>query len=85
MPYNKKVHFSTWILVYPNPNSLITDNVGYLWWSENDKLAAYYAMNKEIRTLRDIHPTMTIKQAIKLLYQPNNIVYDKNNFIPANI
>jgi hypothetical protein len=76
----KKVKFATWILVYPNPNSLITDNISYLWWTENDKLAACYAMNKEIRSLQHIHPNMTIKQAMKLLYQPNNIVYDKNNF-----
>ena len=80
----KKVQFSTWILVYPNVNLLGADTIHYLWWNENDKIAACSAMNREIRYLQNIHPNITIKQAMQLLYQPNNKNnskhYDTNNF-----
>ena len=53
-----------------------------LWWSELDKKIAMIFMNNEINTLLRIHPSMNTKQAMKLLYQPNNIrYYDPTNFV----
>jgi hypothetical protein len=53
-----------------------------LWWSEIDKKVAIVFMNNEINTLLQIHPAMNKKQAMKLLYQPNNLrYYDPTNFI----
>ena len=77
---NKKVTFSTWVNVFPNPCFIEIPSKKYLWWSESDKNAAQLSMIFEIRDLQKKHPSITIKQAMKLLYQPNNIVYDKKNF-----
>jgi hypothetical protein len=53
-----------------------------LWWSELDKKIAMIFMNNEINTLLRIHPSMNTKQAMKLLYQPNNLrFYDPTNFV----
>lgn len=52
-----------------------------MWWSETDKLNAYKSMYAEIQILQKRHPFMTPKQAMKLLYQPNNLrYYDPSNF-----
>ena len=53
-----------------------------MWWSENDKLNAHKSMYAELQILQKRHPCMTLKQAMKLLYQPNNLrYYDPSNFI----
>jgi hypothetical protein len=39
---------------------------------------------KEIMELKKKHPFISIQDAQKLLYQPNNISYDKNNFSHYN-
>ena len=51
-----------------------------LWWNYLDYLEAIKSSKVEIQNLLNIHPSMEIKQAKKLLYQPNNICYDLNNF-----
>jgi P pilus assembly chaperone PapD len=51
-----------------------------LWWSNFDNLESIKSSRKEINNLLNIHPSMNIKHAKKLLYQPNNICYDPNNF-----
>ena len=52
-----------------------------LWWSNNDlKLFMLNAIN-EIKILKNKHPFIQKKDILKLLYQPNNISYDENNFI----
>ena len=79
---NKKVRFSIYTYVHPNPTILDVEICKYLWWTEFDKSAAYFAMFAEIQNLQKKHPTMTMKQAMKLLYQPNNLTrYDPNNFV----
>ena len=79
--YKKQVRFNNWNIVYPNPNKIESETTRCLWWSENDKKEAYFAMNKEIRGLQKRHPNINIQQAMKLLYQPNNLkIYDPKNF-----
>ena len=79
---NKKVRFSIYTYVHPNPTILDVEICKYLWWSEIDKTTAHFAMFSEIQNLQKIHPTMTMKQAMKLLYQPNNLTrYDASNFV----
>jgi hypothetical protein len=77
----KKVHFSKYIREISNPTYIEESSFKNLWWSQLDKYTACYMMKLEIHNLQKIHPSMTIKQAMKLLYQPNNICYDPNNFI----
>jgi len=78
----KRVRFSPFIRVLPNPTIIHVENCKYLWWTELDKSAAYSMMYNEIRQLQSIHPNMTMKQAMKLLYQPNNLTrYDPSNFV----
>lgn len=78
----KKVRFSPFIRAFPNPTIIEKERYQHLWWTEFDKSAAYFMMFTEIRNLQKKHPAMTVKQAMKLLYQPDNLTrYDPNNFI----
>jgi hypothetical protein len=78
----KQVRFSPFIRIISNPNILELENYKYLWWTELDKRIAHSMMFREINQLQSIHPSMTLKQAMKLLYQPDNLTrYDPNNFI----
>lgn len=56
------------------------EDIYKLWWSYLDNVESVKDAKKEIGILLGIHPSMNIKQAKKLLYQPNNICYDPNNF-----
>lgn len=79
---NKRVRFHdlTRVIFIPKMSELY-DTID-IWWSESDKVAANAMMYREIQTLQRIHPTMTMKQAMKLLYQPDNLTrYDVNNFV----
>jgi hypothetical protein len=78
----KKVRFSSFIREFRNPTLIERSHFPYLWWSELDKSTARYNMYNEIQNLQKIHPTITVKQAMKLLYQPDNLTrYDPNNFL----
>jgi hypothetical protein len=78
----KKVDFQNIIKVVLIPKYKDICDCRDLWWNEFDRRIATIFMNNEITTLMRIHPGMTSKQAMKLLYQPNNIrYYDPNNFI----
>jgi len=78
----KKVKFSPFITICPNDTFIDKHTISNLWWSELDKAYAYSSMFIEIKNLQNNHPTITIKQAMKLLYQPNNLThYDASNFI----
>jgi len=79
---NKRVRFHNFIDVILIPKmSELYDSID-IWWSERDKASAHLMMYCEIQTLQRIHPTMTMKQAMKLLYQPDNLTrYDANNFV----
>lgn len=56
------------------------EDIYMLWWSYLDNVKSMKDSKKEINNLLSIHPSMNIQQAKKLLYQPNNISYDPNNF-----
>jgi hypothetical protein len=78
----KKVRFSRFIREFSNPTFIEKSHVPYLWWTELDKYTARCNMYNEIQNLQKNHPSMTVKQAMKLLYQPNNLTrYDPNNFL----
>jgi hypothetical protein len=51
-----------------------------LWWSVEEHAESRKNAFEEINNLRSIHKTMTIRDALKLLYQPNNITYNEANF-----
>ncbi len=78
----KKVRFSSFIREFRNPTFIERSHFPYLWWTELDKSTACYAMRSEIQNLQKNHPNITVKQAMKLLYQPNNLTrYDPSNFL----
>ena len=80
--YKKKVRFSCFIREFRNPMFIEKSHFPYLWWSELDKSSACHMMRNEIHNLQKKHPTMTVKQAMKLLYQPDNLTrYDASNFL----
>ena len=83
--YNKKykrVRFHNLIQIVLIPKvSDLYDSID-IWWSNTDKLNAHKSMYDEIQVLQKRHPAMTLTQAMKLLYQPNNLrYYDPSNFV----
>ena len=58
----------------------ICNEMSDLWWHNSDFLKARHSSVSEILQLLENHPSMEIKQAIKLLYQPNAICYNPENF-----
>jgi hypothetical protein len=56
-----------------------TDN--NLWWSSEDMLEFRFECYREIVELLSYRKEMSLNDAMKLLYQPGNIRYDKSNFI----
>ena len=78
----KRVRFSPFVRVFTNNTFIEIQHMPHLWWSELDKTYACSTMNREIQNLQKKHPTMTFKQAMKLLYQPDNLTrYDPSNFV----
>ena len=78
----KRVNFQNIIRVRYIPNYNDICDCSNLWWSNVDKQIAMIFMNNEINNLIRIHPSMTKAQAMKLLYQPNNLrYYDPSNFV----
>lgn len=78
----KQVRFHNLIQIILIPKVSELYDMTDIWWSERDKVNAYKSMYDEIQVLQKIHPSMTLKQAMKLLYQPNNLrYYDPSNFV----
>ena len=78
----KKVRFSSFVREFRNPTFIEKSHLPYLWWTKLDKSTACYTMRTEIQNLQKKHPNITVKQAMKLLYQPNNLTrYDPSNFL----
>lgn len=76
----KKVRFEKYINIKLIPVYYEIENYDTLWWNQIDIINNFTISYNEIIRLLKIHPFMEKKQAIKLLYQPNNISYDPNNF-----
>ena len=77
---NKKVDFKIfndicYINYDPDYNS---------WLDNNDFIHSKISAQTEIRNLLLHSPGMTVRDALKLLYQPENISYDEKNFINYN-
>jgi hypothetical protein len=77
---NKKVKFSKHLESTRLIPKYDIELISYLWWNEFDIYEASKLAFDEINTLLIRNPCMTYKQALKLLYQPNNISYNKCNF-----
>ena len=76
----KNVSFSNFVSVHLIPQKEELKNNYDLWLSENDFITSYQTAIKDLKRLLEIHPCMRVWEAKKLLYQPNNIRYDPNNF-----
>lgn len=77
---NTKVQFSEKIELSPLVLYYDDSEKHYMWWSCVDRYNAAVSSFQEIHTLLNRNPYMTYREAKKLLYQPNNIAYDKCNF-----
>jgi hypothetical protein len=74
----KKVRFSGFTIFLV---SYTKDNTSdKLWWSEEDYSIAKDDARTEIIRLINIHKSILLKDVLKLLYQPNNISYNEENF-----
>jgi hypothetical protein len=52
-----------------------------LWWTDYEMSITRITSREELLKLLNQHAFMTLKQAKRLLYQPNNISYNSQNFI----
>ena len=68
---NKKVEFSIFRDVVIVPKLSETCNTIDIWWSDVDKINASKTMRDEILGLQRIYPDITVKEALKILYQPS--------------
>jgi hypothetical protein len=66
----KRVDFSVFRDVIIVPKISETCDSIDIWWSNTDKVNACKSMILEIKTLQSIYPDITIKEALKILYQP---------------
>jgi len=51
-----------------------------MWWSREENNESFKEAIKEIKELMSHNSSMEKKHAMKLLYQPGNISYNKENF-----
>lgn len=63
-------------LIRPTKDNAESD----LWWTMEDQVEARKSCFREIDRLTLIHGRMSLSDALKLLYQPNNITYREENF-----
>jgi hypothetical protein len=61
-----------------------TNHFPSLWWSAYELNDFKLQATKEIMELKQKHPFISLSDAQKLLYQPNNISYDEKNFSHYN-
>jgi hypothetical protein len=79
----KKIQFSKYIYIHLIPSYRELINYQYLWWSQDELINTRLNASKEIIELKNKLPFITMEDAKKLLYQPNNITYNENNFISS--
>ena len=81
--FNKKkknIKFSSIVKVKLIPFYYEINHFSCLWWTSGELMDFRVQATKEIMDLKQKHPFISLEDAQKLLYQPNNISYDKNNF-----
>jgi hypothetical protein len=76
MTNKKKVLFKNMVRIF----FFQTQNYKELWWSEKEMINTRIEALTEIERLMKMHPKMERKDALRLLYQPNNITYNPSNF-----
>jgi len=79
----KTVTFSSvvYLRLIPTRREIVEENLfDELWWSEKDFIQFRIETFDEMNELKQKHPNITRQEVLKLLYQPGNICYDKNNF-----
>ena len=80
--YKKKIKFNNIVNVILIPDiTTFFDIKNLLWWNESDLLNSVNTARNELHNLINRNPSMTLSQAKKLLYQPNNISFNEENFI----
>jgi hypothetical protein len=57
------------------------ESLEILWWTDYEMSITRITSRNELLRLLNQHTFMTLKQAKQLLYQPNNISYNIQNFI----
>jgi len=80
---DKRVNFNTCIkiILIPDREFISSNNLTkYLWWDNDDLKMFRKESILEVKTLIDRNPSMKINDAFKLLYQPNNITFNEENF-----
>lgn len=77
----KKITFNklAYVILIPG-NEEILDLKKDLWYEQEDYVNFINESMQELNTLKKTHPSITLQQARKLLYQPNNIIFDRKNF-----
>ena len=78
----KNIQFSKYIYIYLIPTCRELINYQNLWWTEDELINTRLIATKEIMELKNRLPFISMDDAKKLLYQPNNISYNENNFCP---
>jgi hypothetical protein len=80
---NKKIKFNMvkYVMLIPSRREFDDNMKKTLWWNNFDYNNFRFSALYEIQQIMLRHNDMHIKDAIRLLYQPNNIKFDKNNFI----
>lgn len=76
----KRVSFNTTKYIYIIPYLTEYSTSNELWWSLKEQTESKKSVFEEINRLKRVHPTITLRDALTLLYQPNNIVYNAENF-----
>ena len=78
----KKVTFANYLTIILIPSRKEYNIYGdVLWWKGDDyKIFRYSAIIELNEILNRHNGMMTYSQAKKILYQPNNIIYDRSNF-----
>jgi hypothetical protein len=77
---NKKISFSTIVRVKLIPFYYEIIQYPSLWWTPCELMDFRIQSSNEILELKQKHPFISIFDAQKLLYQPNNISFDEKNF-----
>ena len=77
-PKIKSVSFNFYHdVIFINYDEIVNSD---LWWCQNDYNINIKMVKEEVSCLLNMHPFMNFKDAKKLLYQPNNISYNSQNF-----
>lgn len=77
---NKKITFSSVVNVKLIPFYHEIIHYPSLWWTPSELMDFRIQSTKEMMELKQKHPYIALSDAQKLLYQPNNISFNENNF-----